>query len=230
MTSGIAMPAPQALFAQWSPPNERGKLAGVATSGITFGLIVSMPLTGVLVKLFGWEIQFYVIGGACLIWVPLWFWYARDSPSEMPSYRISIDELNFLKQFEIKREKNEPPWINFWLSLPVWGVLVGWFAHNYLMYNLLTSLPFYLSNVHGQNALKSGALTTLPYILKWLCGFIQAQFVSYILDKGNLFFNLQFKNEVNSRFCKTDNFTPTIQLNFNYYSRYTHALGNHGQV
>ena len=184
MTSGIAMPAPQALFAQWSPPNERGKLAGVATSGITFGLIVSMPLAGALVKSFGWQIQFYVVGGACLLWVPLWFWYARDSPSEMPLNRISTDELNYLKQFEIKRDKVDTPWINFWFSLPVWGVLVAWFAHNYLQYNLLTSLPFYLSNVHGQNALKSGALTSLPYILKWLCSVIQAQFVSCILEKG----------------------------------------------
>ena len=184
MTSGMAVPAQQAIFAQWAPPNERGRLAGVATTGITFGLIVSMPLAGVLIKSFGWQIQFYVIGGVCILWVPIWFWYARNSPSEMPSSRISIDELNYLKQFEIKRNKVDTPWINFWLSLPVWGVLVAWFAHNYLQYNLLTSLPMYLSNVHGQNVLKSGALTSLPYILKWLCSVIQAPFVFYILDRG----------------------------------------------
>ena len=46
-----------------------------------------MPLVGVITEHIGWRNQFYLMGGICLSWAPVWFWYARDSPAEMPSDR-----------------------------------------------------------------------------------------------------------------------------------------------
>ena len=135
-------------------------------SGLQFGLVVGMPFTGALTDFFGWEIQFYISAGLSLAWLPLWFWYARDHPAQMPEHLITRDERDFLAQFTFERSNAPIPWINFCFSLPDWGLLVAWFGHNYVMYSLLTALPVYLTNVHGTNALESGVLGILPYLLK----------------------------------------------------------------
>ena len=105
---------------------------------------------------------------------PLWFWYARDSPSEMPVSRMDSLELDYLKQFKFTKNKYETPWLNFFLSLPVWGIMLAWFGQNYILFTLLTAVPKYLVNVLGQNILQSGGLATLPILTNWLCTLLQA--------------------------------------------------------
>ena len=94
LLSGVAMPAPSALFSRWAPPDERGKLAGLAFSGGIFGIIIAMPLSGLLIEYFGWKGMFYIMGGGCSIWIPIWFLFARNSPQEMES--IHPEELKYL--------------------------------------------------------------------------------------------------------------------------------------
>ena len=68
--------------------------------------------------------------------------------------RISQEELDYLKRFDFKKSKEPTPWKNFLLSLPVWGNIITWVASNYIFYNLVSVLPLYLNNVHGQNIRK----------------------------------------------------------------------------
>ena len=49
-------------------PDERGKLAGVAFSGSILGIIITMPMSGFLVKVLGWEGMFYVFGVVGFLW------------------------------------------------------------------------------------------------------------------------------------------------------------------
>ena len=59
------------------------------------------------------------------------------------------------------------------------------FTFNFMFYNLLTSLPKYLNNVHGYNVTESGLVSTLPYIVQWICILSQAHLVG-IIRKRNL--------------------------------------------
>ena len=100
----------------------------MAFGGFPCGLMISQPLIGALTQAFGWDIQFYIVGVLCLLWFPVWMWYVRDEPSQMESWKISQNELQFLSQFKIKRSRYTVPWKNILISLPVWGFIMGWFS------------------------------------------------------------------------------------------------------
>lgn len=51
--AGISMSCPPAILRKWVPADERGTLVGGALSGGTFGVIVAMPLSGVIVERLG---------------------------------------------------------------------------------------------------------------------------------------------------------------------------------
>ena len=92
--AGISMSCPPAILRKWVPADERGTLVGGALSGGTFGVIVAMPLSGVIVERLGWEAVFYVFGALSLLWGLLWFLFARESPDQMTW--INSDELAYM--------------------------------------------------------------------------------------------------------------------------------------
>ena len=155
----------------------------MAFGGFPCGLMISQPLIGALTQAFGWDIQFYIVGVLCLLWFPVWMWYVRDEPSQMESWKISQNELQFLSQFKIKRSKHSVPWRNILISLPIWGLIISWFSVNYIFYALVSVLPTYLSNVHGQDVFASGGLASLPHLSIFICSFVQASLASYLKRK-----------------------------------------------
>ena len=155
----------------------------MAFCGFPCGLMISQPLIGALTQSFGWDIQFYVVGLLCFLWFPVWIFYVRDEPSQMESWKISQDEKQFLSQFEIRRSKHTVPWKNILISLPIWGLIISWFSMNYLFYGLVSMLPTYLSNVHGQDILTSGGLASLPHLCIGICSLVQASLASYLKRK-----------------------------------------------
>ena len=118
--AGISMSCPPAILRKWVPADERGTLVGGALSGGTFGVIVAMPLAGVIVERLGWEAMFYIFGALSLIWSIIWFLVARESPEKMS--RINEDELSYIKSKVVTTDKNTTkiPFKNICLSLPYW--------------------------------------------------------------------------------------------------------------
>ena len=57
--------------------------------------------------------------------------------------------------------KKSTPWLNILFSIPIWGNLFAFFAHDFLTYTFLTSLPKYLNNVHNFDVSKSGIVSSL---------------------------------------------------------------------
>ena len=148
--AGISMSCPPAILRKWVPADERGTLVGGALSGGTFGVIVAMPLSGVIVKRLGcrdtnqsnfkilvryrfcndialnivsllrWEAVFYVFGALSLLWGLLWFLFARESPDKMTW--INSDELAYIesKVVTVDQKSKQIPFKNICLSLPYW--------------------------------------------------------------------------------------------------------------
>ena len=118
--TGIAMSCPPAILRQWVPTDERGTLVGGALSGGTFGVIVAMPLSGVIVERIGWEAMFYIFGALSLLWGIVWFWVARESPDKMT--KIDSNELAYIRSKVVTFDKKSTkiPFKNIFLSWPYW--------------------------------------------------------------------------------------------------------------
>lgn len=98
---------------------------------------------------FGWRKAFLAIGLAGLLWLPAW---RRWHPARV-AHRPPLQAAQALPRFtDILRQR------------PFWGAALGHFSENYLLYLLMSWLPFYL--VHDRHL--------SPTMMAWTAGLIYA--------------------------------------------------------
>jgi ACS family sodium-dependent inorganic phosphate cotransporter len=90
----VVYPAIHAVWSKWAPIHERSRLATIAFSGSYVGIVVALPVSGLLSEMWGWESIFYAFGVLALIWTFFWFSTVGETPSE--DKRISEDEIDYI--------------------------------------------------------------------------------------------------------------------------------------
>src|SRR5205085_2884971 len=66
-------PASVNMVARWVPAPSRSRAVALFTSGLSLGTVISLPVTGWLVRSYGWPMPFYIFGAAGLVWAVAWF-------------------------------------------------------------------------------------------------------------------------------------------------------------
>ncbi|XP_042880047.1 putative inorganic phosphate cotransporter [Penaeus japonicus] len=182
---GVMFPAIISMLATWTSP--RGKGAGKFTTfvhtGIQFGNIASLSLSGVLCSsgfLGGWPSVFYVFGALGLLWGVSWFLLVHDRPETHP--RISRRELQHIQACKnaVKSDVVVPlPWREIVTSPPFWSIFLMNWASSYGLYTLMNGLPTYLRNIQHFNMSSSGVVSAAPYLSMWIVSIVW----SVILDR-----------------------------------------------
>lgn len=104
----------------------RGFANGVCQGAVRFGPAVGALGVGVLITKYGWRPAFIEVGLISLIWVPAWVkWMPRGRSTRRP-------------------ESAAPGFTDILRQRSFWGVCGGHFSVLYLLYFMLTLLPFYL--------------------------------------------------------------------------------------
>ncbi len=118
-------------------------------------------------------------GGACFIWVTIWWFYVSDTP-ENHKY-ISQEEVKLIEAGQVVNAKPPPvPWRQLLTSGPFWAILVANFGNNWGFHLLLTELPVYMKTVLNQDINNNALLSALPYACMWAFSL----FVSFAADKS----------------------------------------------
>lgn len=60
---------------------------------MALGTVLSLPFSGILAGMFGWESVFYVQGGLALVWCLLWVIFVYDSPETHPRMHPAEKQL-----------------------------------------------------------------------------------------------------------------------------------------
>jgi MFS transporter, ACS family, D-galactonate transporter len=124
----VSYPACSTILSRYFPEHQRGFANASIVAGMALGPAVGTLAGGILMSRFGWRPVFLVMGVASLLWLLPWLrWMPkshRDSPLQSGVFAPSI--------FQILEQRS------------AWGTFAGLFCMNYLMYFLLTWLPFYL--------------------------------------------------------------------------------------
>jgi ACS family sodium-dependent inorganic phosphate cotransporter len=159
-------PASINLIGRWVPVERRSRATALIISAISLGTVFSLPVTGWLVREYGWHLPFYLFGAVGLVWYVAWFLYARDgSPQQDAGAATS--------------ERRAIPWGRL-LGLPaVWAIIVGHFACNWTVYLLLAWLPSYFKTTFGVSLANAGLLSAAP----WLVSFVMANFAGAWADR-----------------------------------------------
>src|SRR5467141_3286196 len=145
----VSYPACSTILSRYFPEHKRGFANASIVAGMALGPAFGTLAGGILMSRFGWRPVFLVVGLTTLLWLVPWLrWMPkghRDSPSQ--SGLPAPGMLQILEQRS------------------AWGTCVGLFCMNYLMYFLLTWLPFYLMHERHFSLAAMAKIAGLAYFL-----------------------------------------------------------------
>lgn len=159
----------------WFPRRERAIAAGIFDSGSRIGAAIALPLCAWLIGAYGWRTSFVVTGSLGVAWVVVWLLVYRE-PQDHPA--VSADELAALRAAQLDPEARAGAASISWLALfryrTIWGLMIGFFALNFVIYFFVTWFPTYLMQARGFSLVQLGTLGFLPAAVsvpcEWLGG------------------------------------------------------------
>ncbi len=174
-----AYPANAKVAALWFPRSERGLAASIFDSGSRVGAVASLPIVSWLIASFGWRESFVVTGLIGLGWVVAWIWIYRDPDRHHSVSPEQLEHMRAEQRDPDAHKRADAPHIS-WLSLfryrTIWGMMLGFFCLNFVIYFFITWFPTYLVDARGFSLAKLGTLGVLPGLLSipagWLGGFV----------------------------------------------------------
>ncbi|HEY2859760.1 MAG TPA: MFS transporter [Terracidiphilus sp.] len=123
----VMFPSCSKICSQHLPEHHRGLANALIIAAIRWGTAVGTFGGGLLMAQWGWRRTFMLIGLAGLLWLPAWMiWKPRPvaAPARAAHMPARVGEILSQRSF--------------------WGAAMGHFCANYLLYFLMSWLPYYL--------------------------------------------------------------------------------------
>jgi ACS family sodium-dependent inorganic phosphate cotransporter len=150
-------PASINMVGRWVPREYRSRATAFFATGLSVGTMVSLPLTGWLVKTYGWPMPFYAFGAIGLVWAAIWF--AKVDGGRAIEEDASMDS-----------GRRVIPWRRLLATPAVWAIFVAHFCSNWSLYVLLAWLPSYFKSTFGVSLANAGLLSAAPWALYFVMG------------------------------------------------------------
>jgi ACS family sodium-dependent inorganic phosphate cotransporter len=157
-------PACVNMVGRWVPAEHRSRAVALFMSGLSLGTVFALPVTGWLVKDFGWPVPFYAFGVVGLVWAAVWFWRVAEG-------RAVPDES--------AAAPGVVPWGRLLHAPSVWAIIVAHFCTNWSLYVLLAWLPSYFKGTFHVSLANAGLLSAAPS----LTTFVMANLAGTIADR-----------------------------------------------
>jgi ACS family glucarate transporter-like MFS transporter len=165
-------------IANWFPVSGWALPNGLTSTGLTLGAAATAPLIAWLMKTVGWRQSFLWTAPSAFLIAGIWWWYARDRPSEHS--KVSENELALINA-------DRPSWgtaveKGAWkLTLANRDILlltVSYFCMNYVFYIFFNWFYIYLVDVRGFGIMEGGYVAAAP----WMVGAVGATVGGLICD------------------------------------------------
>jgi len=146
----------------------RGFANGVCQGAVRFGPAVGTLGVGVLITRYGWRPPFIGIGLISLAWIPAWIKW-------MPRGRAVHRTLDVAA----------PGFVDILRQRSFWGVCAGHFSIIYLLYFMLTWLPFYLIRERHLSMQSMVKVATAYYLTDALSAVATGWLADYSIRMGH---------------------------------------------
>lgn len=162
-------PASVNMIGRWVPPANRTRAVTAFTSMLSVGTMISLPVTGWLVRDRGWPAPFYLFGAFGLVWAICWFGGVRGgrSPDVEP---VTADRVI--------------PWRRLLRSRAVWAIIVNHFCGNWALYVLLAWLPSYFKTTFNVSLANAGLLSAAPWAAYFVMGNVSGWLADTMIASG----------------------------------------------
>ena len=122
----VMVPAWSKILSSHLEEQQRGFANGVCQGAVRFGPAVGTLAVGFLIAKYGWRPAFIAIGLTGLLWIPAWMRWMPRGRAIHGMFDAAVGFSDILRQRSF------------------WGVCAGHFSTIYVLYFMLTWLPFYL--------------------------------------------------------------------------------------
>jgi MFS transporter, ACS family, D-galactonate transporter len=161
-----AYPSCAKLVSQWFSREERALATSIFDSGSRVGSAVSLPLVAAIMAAWGWKASFVITGALGLVWIVGWIVMYRE-----PEARAALDQPR-----SPERAPATIRWSGLFRYRTVWGMMLGFFCLNFVIYFFITWFPSYLVEARGFSLKSLGTLGVLPAIASipggWIGGWL----------------------------------------------------------
>ena len=172
----VIYPAANQFIARWIPARERGIANGWIFAGVGAGAGLTPPLITYFMIHHGWRSSFWVCAGIGVVAGAVWYYAARDNPSEHP--KVSAEELATIESGLTVIDEGKPsvgstktlvPWTSVLKSREVWAVTVSYFCYGYVAWIFFSWFYRYLAKIRGLDLKSSALYSMLPFIAMLVC-------------------------------------------------------------
>lgn len=168
LVEGVIYPACHGIWRFWAPPLERSRLATMAFSGTYAGIVLGMPLSGILSDI-GYGASFFFYGVMGIIWYLCWLWLVFEKPNKHPA--ITVKELKYIEKSLGESVQLAMPTIattpfrEIFHSMPVYAIIVANFCRSWNFYMLVIYQSAYLKHRFNFMIEEAGIVGALPHII-----------------------------------------------------------------
>jgi ACS family D-galactonate transporter-like MFS transporter len=165
-----AYPSGAKINMDWFPKRERAIAASIFDSGSRIGAALSLPLVAWLIGSMGWRISFAVTGALGILWTIFWLFIYRR-PEDHPS--VTPEQLALIQaERGTPQEGPKVAWSSLFGYRTIWGMMIGFFCLNFVIYFFITWFPTYLIQARGFSLAQLGTLGLLPGLVSIPCGWL----------------------------------------------------------
>jgi ACS family D-galactonate transporter-like MFS transporter len=174
-----AYPTNAKVVSEWFPKKERALATSIFDSGSRGGTIIAMMTCPILIGAFGWRMSFVITGALGFVWAVFW-WRMYKKPADHKG--TSQEEREYIAAGQATNEPvKKVSWGSLFKYRTVWGMMLGFFCLNFVMYFFITWFPTYLVEARGFKAVKIGGVAAIPpavgMIMGWLGGWTSDRLV-----------------------------------------------------
>ncbi|RZF27117.1 MFS transporter [Paraburkholderia sp. UYCP14C] len=166
-----AYPSCTKLVSQWFEPKERAIATSIFDSGSRVGSALSIPVVALIIGTLGWKAAFVLTGLLGAVWIVGWFVIYRN-----PVQDAMETAHNAVQATQARGEQDKVTWASLFRHRTLWGMMLGFFCLNFVIYFFITWFPSYLVQTRGFSLKSLGTLGMIPALIAipggWLGGYV----------------------------------------------------------
>jgi D-galactonate transporter len=180
-----AYPTNAKSVAEWFPRSERAFATAIYDSGARAGTVAALPLCTWIIKEWGWRSSFVITGIIGVIWSFAWYSLYRH-PSKHPM--VSDAERAHITAGQpppgTVAQGPKVPWGSLFKYRAIWGMMLGFFCLNFVIYFFVTWFPTYLRDGRGFTDVKTGIYGMAPGLFAILAGWVGGRTSDFLVRRG----------------------------------------------
>lgn len=180
-----AFPAINRAVVSWIPMSERGKVTGINFSGSRLGAAFALPFLSIVIKNWGWQNTFYLLGGLGILVASVWYILFRDKPEDC-NY-ISAKEKEFIKIHRQHLKTGESrPLKNVFAQKNMWLIMLQYFCSNFTFFFALTWLYPHIKEKFHLESVAAGWYASLPLLAGAIGNWTSGWWMDKLYKTGSL--------------------------------------------